>query len=886
MAMAKMMAAYLAEDDISMRDMRIFTDSRLTNNQGLGFVKHTIPVLAACLVFSGIASAGTVVTNNLISQSSASQTNIPVTFGQIFKDGDVPQGETVVATLNGQPLQLQVDAKATNPDGSLRHAVLTVLIPSLAGDVTQPLAISTASPTTQGSSITLTQLLATGYDANVSLNIGGTVYTADAKSLLQAANSANTCKPWGQQCNVWLSGPLVGEWIVGGPVTVSGGSANSNIYVYFNVRAYAGTSPGTIAYVRTDVVVENDWAYTPQAQPQYTATLTSGSATYTSPALTQYAYTRWHQVLWWNDNQPNAYVQEDTQYIQSTGAVSRYEVLQPDDAFLNRVRQFCPPLDNCDQTKNMSNVGAQDAIGPLPRWTSTYIVDPDIRAYKWMMADDDAIGAYSIHFRDRSTGQPLSIVTHPYVTIAAWNNAYTMASGNPNTWGKDLLPNCQNDSVVTNCTDAWFGTGNPYNFNNEHDPSIGYVPYMVTGSFYYLEELEFTASYLELWANPVYRSYSQGLMWNAESAPRAKAWDIRNVGDAAYLLPDNAPLKAEFKTDLANIVNEFSSQTLNNPNANPLHLVTNWNYTVNNVPNSGAATWQDSFLTWEMGHLTEQGVSGASSLRDWKAGFEIGLVTNWMSSSAQGYCWLEASSYAPQFRDANQVQYTSFSQVYQVNFPSLYGLACNSSAMVAAMGKLAGQTWQPGEMIGYPSSPTGFPANMQVGIAMAADSSVTNAQAAWQTFQSRSVQPNYNDAPQFAVLPRYLPYVPIVNIYASPNPVTAAGGSTTLYWNASDATSCSGTWTSSTATSGQANVGSITATVTYPITCTGPHGTTKASVSVSVATTAAPPSSPSSPSSTPTTTTAKKAGAMGWWSLVFLMMLVGWSRQRRGMSGN
>ena len=171
---------------------------------------------------------------------------------------------------------------------------------------------------------------------------------------------------------------------------------------------------------------------------------------------------------------------------------------------------------------------------------------------------------------------------------------------------------------------------------------------------------------------------------------------------------------------------------------------------------------------------------------------------------------------------------------------------------------------------------TGFPANLQIGLAMAAGSNVTNAQAAWQTFQGRSVQPDYSDAPQFAVLPRYLPYVPIVNIYASPNPVTASGSSTTLYWNASAATACSAAWTASTATSGQANSGPITATATYPITCTGPNGTTQASVSVS---SAAPPPAPPPPSPTPSAHT--KAGAMGWPVLVLLAGILGVVSRRR-----
>src|SRR5581483_9035600 len=62
----------------------------------------------------------------VISHSSSAQTNVPVTFGQTFKPGDIPSGSTVSATTaSGTAITLQVDPKATNADGSLRHAVLT-----------------------------------------------------------------------------------------------------------------------------------------------------------------------------------------------------------------------------------------------------------------------------------------------------------------------------------------------------------------------------------------------------------------------------------------------------------------------------------------------------------------------------------------------------------------------------------------------------------------------------------------------------------------------------------------------------------------------------------------------------------------------------------------
>src|SRR6185437_13045158 len=172
-----------------------------------------------------------------------------------------------------------------------------------------------------------------------SLNIGGVNYSVNARGLLQAADLSGECAAWDRQCDLWLSGPLASAWVVNGPLTSASGATNPNLRIYFVVRAYAGTTPGTVGYVRTDIIVENTNAFAAQAQPQYTAMLTSGSASYTSPALTQYTATRWHKVLWWNNAEPQVYLQQDTQYLQDSMAVSRYQSLQPSETFLVGLRQ-------------------------------------------------------------------------------------------------------------------------------------------------------------------------------------------------------------------------------------------------------------------------------------------------------------------------------------------------------------------------------------------------------------------------------------------------------------------------------------------------------------------------------------------------------------------
>ena len=723
-------------------------------------------MLCVCLMLWLGASPvrAAVVTDYVISQSSSKQANVPVTFGQVFRDGDVPLGATLSATIDGHPITLQVDPKASNPDGSLRHAVLTAVLPSLEGRANLPFVLSSQTSTATGATpITLAQLLATGYDAEISLTSNGKHYTLSARKLLQTASAARSCQPWGKTCNVWLSGPLAAEWVVNGPVATADGA---NLRVYFAVRAYAGSEGGTVGPIRTDIIVENSDAFAPQAQPQYTATLASGSASYTSPALTQYTATRWHKVLWWNNDEPQVYLQQDTRYIQASKAISRYMELKPDDKFLASLRQECAPLDHCDQTKSMSNVGAQPAIGPLPRWTSLYIVDPDMRAYGWMLANADALGAYSVHYRDPETGWPVSIKKHPYVTVADWAYATRVArqgGGKAASYRADLLPGCIDNEVVEKCKSPWYRTGNPYLWDNAHQPSWAYVPYMVTGSWYYMSELAFGASYNNVWSNESYRGFSKGLIDRSHDSMRGKAWTLRNLAEAAFLLPDDYPLKGEFISVVRNSLDDWNRKYSNNPDANPLHVTKDSTvYGLHGGEHNGVAPWQHNFLTWSVGHVADLGFADAIPLRNWLARFEIGLMIDWQNDPAKGYCWLQASAYKIQVKDAAGNWLPSYSAVYAATFPALVGLACNSMPMLTALHQVRKKPVRAGEMSGYPYAATGFPANFQIGIAAAADSGLRKAHQAWQLFESRSIKPtpphSYDDYPNFAVLPRSVPH--------------------------------------------------------------------------------------------------------------------------------
>jgi len=676
------------------------------------------------------------VTVQAVNLSSQQLQQVPITFGQPFHAGDVPADKTLLAYLNGKALPTQTDIKARNPNGSVRHAILTVLLPTLGSHDTETLSLRSVAVTsaTKERALMIEDVLQTKFDAGVQFKIGGEPWHLDARGLLQRALQDGSCKPYGRECNQWLSGPLVSEWVVGGPLLDEQGRPHAHLAVYFAIRAYG---PAPIHRVRVDVIVENDWAYQPDPHNMnYTATiLVGGQVVDIVRDLEHYRQARWHKAFWWGTPDP-VYAELNSRYLQYSHAVPRYQDLQPSESLLRSVKQECPAMQSCDQTPHMGNGGAQAAIGPLARWSSVYVIDPTYRAYRWMLANSDALGAYGIHYRDQLTGQPVSVEAYPCMTlIVPAEVARCPVSPNKN----DIFPRCQGQ-----CS-------SPLVPDESHHPEPAYVAYLVTGDWYYLEELKFWADWVIFNQNPAYRGYTKGLI--EDTQVRGQAWALRTLGYAAYILPDNDPFKNYFNQVVGNNIQWYNQNYTENPDANALHVLTNYYavvYPNNGQPRTGISIWQQSFFNWAVGNLADLRFPGAGKLSNWFSVFQINLMTS------SDYCWIVASAYELQIRDSkDSAIYSSLRQAYEKTFPELKDITCDTEEMAALLSKPHGYRYSKGVMVGYPYSSTGFVANFQVGLAAAANSNLPYAGKAWTIFMNRRVTTEYADSPQFAVIPRH-----------------------------------------------------------------------------------------------------------------------------------
>jgi hypothetical protein len=678
--------------------------------------------LATTSTSTSTALSSAIVTDVRLENTNAqtAQTNVPFTFGQVFAVGAVKPGTSFMGLLDGTSVvPLQIDVKATHADGSIRHAIISGVLPSVAAGATRTLTLIKSSTVQAASTTTPDALLSAGFSASVHAAIGGVDYAASADNLLKTA--AHT---------TWLNGPVVNEWHVTAPLTTSDGVAHPHLSARFDVRWYP-----SVRKARVDVTVENDWAYEPAPQNfTYDASVVvGGQQVYQKTGLTHLHHARWRKVFWWGTSAPELNVKENTRYLIATGALPNFDpTVTVSSTALSALQTkwtgtITEPMGVGMANPYMPTTGGRGDIGLLPSWATEYLLSMDKRARDVTLGTADLAGSWSSHYRDRNTGQPVSLIDYPYMTIVG----HQADTYNPVTKKYEAFPACASSTACTT----------PYTHDASHQPAFAYLPYLVTGDYYYLEELQFWAMWDAFETNPGYRDNVKGLV--KPEQVRGQAWSLRTLAEAAYITPDDDRLKAHFTSIVESNLDWYNANYTNNPSANALGIIVN-GPALGYASGTGMAPWMDDFFTSAVGHAADLGFTEAQSLLAWKAKFPISRLIG------AGYCWISAPIYELIVRDSStSAFYTNIGQAYAASHTADFNaLACNSQAMATAL------NLKVGEMTGYSAVPTGYPSNLQPAAAYAASAGGADGKAAWTVFMNRSVKPDYSAAPQFAIVPR------------------------------------------------------------------------------------------------------------------------------------
>ncbi|MEW6760342.1 MAG: hypothetical protein AB1437_05920 [Pseudomonadota bacterium] len=660
------------------------------------------------------AIPGALATLSFENSGKRDQADVPVTFGQVFGVGEFKPGQQLQAKLaDGGTLPVQTDIKAHHPDGSVRHAVVSLVLERLAGSrpIVIGLVTGASKGATPGSALPPKEL-----DARVEARFKGKTWAATLRPLLEN-------KP-----ALWLDGPLVREWLVSTPLLDAEGRAHPHLAARFALRWYPQAGRA-----RVDVTVENNWTWEPGPQNfVYDARITVGKdEVYKREQLNHYHHARWRKQFWWG-GVPAVHVRHDTRQLIASKALPNYDQsVHIDEKRLARMYASwtgdrTEPMGVGMAMRAMPTTGGRADIGLLPAWAAMYLLGMDPRAREMTLGTADLAGSWSMHYRDRRTGLPVSLLDYPYMTAIGAAESF-----NPATGKREKFPECaQKSACVT-----------PNKHDISHQPAFAYLPYLLTGEHFYLEELQFWAMYNVFASNPDYREHGKGLL--KPEQVRGQAWSMRTLGEAAYITPDEHPLKRHFLQILDHNLDWYNSNYTHNRNANALGVIVN-GYAVVYKDKRGLAPWQDDFFTAAIGHVAELGFDKARELLRWKADFPVQRMTG------NGACWLNGAMYSMMVRDnASAPYYTSIGQAFRASMPEeTLGLPCDSPQMAAAL------KVKPGQMTGYSDSEAGYPSNMQPALAYAVDALGEPGRKAWRQFMARSVKPDYGLGPQFAIVPR------------------------------------------------------------------------------------------------------------------------------------
>lgn len=640
--------------------------------------------------------------------SGALQNDVPFTFGQVFAKGDLAADSGLAGREGDDIVPLQVDVKALHDDGSVRHAIISGILPTLLPLEKAKLELIPAKAGTAAE-------VAPGAEwshARVTVTVGGIGYWASLNELLNADSSKK-----------WLYGQVVQEFHVSTPLLDKANKPHPHLAARFALRVYPDA-----ANARIDITIENNWAYEPNpSNLTYDLTIVvDGKVVIDEKNFTHYHHARRREVFWLRGD-PGVHVRHDARYLIDTGALANYDpAVVVSEKKLQAVADNwkgdrIKPMAAGSAMRGMPTTGGREDIGLLPGWAVRALLSQDPRAKMEMLGTADLAGSWSMHYRDEDTGQPISIVDYPYMTILG-RSSDTM---NPKTKKYEAFPAVDKGSTT------------PLTHDSSHQPNFAYLPYIVTGDHYSLEELQFWAMWNMLSMNPGYREREKGLVWRNQV--RAQAWNLRSIAEAAYITPDADRLKSHFAGFVKANLDWYNATYTDNPNANKLGILDNPGAFAYQNGN-GIAPWQDDFFTQVVGHVADLGFDGAQKLLTWKGKFVIERMVG------EGAKPVFGAAYSMVVKKPNSsVIFPTIAEVLDATPEVLKG----DPVAVAQALKL-----KVGEMTGHSSSAIGYPSNEQPSVSYAADYLGARGLAAWDEFMKNPVKPDYSSDPQFAVVPR------------------------------------------------------------------------------------------------------------------------------------
>jgi len=639
-------------------------------------------------------------------QASKTQAKAPFSLGYAFRRGDIPAGSSVGSSLS----DLQVISRTTWPDGSLKFAQLAGIADVTANTLLTVRLRRIDAPKSTGTALTLADLKKTGITAEVAAGSLGTASFGAAD--------------WDSPHTTWASGPLMSSWVFRKPV-----GSDAHLVAWLEVRLFSNGAVEVLPWIENGYLMVAGPTNKSATYSFKLGGVERCSAAIDLPHHCRVPLINGTALAYWLGDDPGVTPRHDLAYLQSTEVVPTYSARVASTATIaqNLVTSYTP-LDKANfyyDGDYMPATGYQDPIGLLPQHDVLYLTCDHPNTYAAVVRNGFAAGRYPLFYRDEKTQRPIRFSQYPNLVL------------NQESRVSDI-----GGSTKSQFTPKPGGTQSP-RWDCAHSPSVGYMAYLVTGRFFFMEQVQFVATmnYLTKADEAIMRRGSLGLVqacyggWQTRSC----AWQWRALTQALNVTPDNdTVLRQEFINSVQANIENFHATYVAQPN-NPFGWVQPGEGYTNDM--QFGASWQQDFVTAAFGYSLAMGLplsTDTAAKHDaffrWKARSAVMRL-----GPATGFWYVNAAQYTvsitpvgvPDFQGGKGPWYPNDAAVYAATYaskPSWFG---------TVEGKLAGEI-MPGDRAAW--------ANLTTALAYALRHGVDGATTAYQRLVTASNYPALRDA--------------------------------------------------------------------------------------------------------------------------------------------
>lgn len=329
----------------------------------------------------------------------------------------------------------------------------------------------------------------------------------------------------------------------------------------------------------------------------------------------------------------------------------------------------------------MPNHGGRPELSPYPLATARYCGVGDLAASYRMFHDADLSGSWPIHLRRADGTRRTFAEDSQYWIDHQRAKAPHRPLGNP----------------LVDTPYLKFGPTEPERMSplvpdNAHQPSLCYVPYLLTGDRYYLDEL-LDWAYFSLWRSTPKDRTDMGRVIPSNET-RGAGWVLRNMVDVVSVLPADDPYRAELRGIVQHNLDWLDAWTAEKPH--PLGVA--WIDTQPPQKTEGndrywVALQQQAHLAWAVDHAHKRGFTGGTDWRDQFCRFWARLAKEWTDD-----CCPDRLAIGDKLSDGSMRPYITLEQAREATFRQDYwrrplksnGPQCRLCLQIAAANGVSG----------------------------------------------------------------------------------------------------------------------------------------------------------------------------------------------------